>query len=303
METSLKSAPVWVVPEGPEVASVAVLGSAASHSLREADRPSPAKQAIPSATTREYRIPNLARACQVLRLFASSDDPFSSSAVARRLKMPRTTVLRILHTLAAERFLQRRGFDFLASPELRTGLRSMADTALCAAAVPVLNEISQLTGETACLALLSGEKAVVVETCDSAGASPVAGGMGAPMDLHCSAFGKAFLAFGPQASLERVQGRAPLRARTRRTLTTAEELAAECGRIVRQGYALDDEEYDEGMRCLAAPVWGSGGVLAAAIGVSASAATFAERRVSDVAAVLLQAARKLSGTLGQQTNR
>ena len=214
--------------------------------------------------------------------------------------MPRTTVLRILHTLAAERFLQRRGFDFVASPELRMGLRSISDAALCAAAVPVLNEISQLTGETACLALLAGDKAVVVETCDSAGAPRVGGGTGAPMELHCSAFGKAFLAFGPRTSLEKVLDGAPLRARTRRTPTTAEALGAECSRIVRQGYALDDEEYEEGVRCLAAPVWASGNVLAAAIGVSASAATLTDQRVSDVSAVLLQAAKKLSGSLGQQ---
>ncbi len=296
METSLKSAPVWIVPEGPQVASVAALGSAASHSSRGADHPSPAKRAIPGVTTREYRIPNLARACQVLRLFASSEDPLSSSAVARRLKMPRTTVLRILHTLAAERFLQRRGFDFVANPELHTGLRSRAETALCAAAVPVLNDIAQLTGETACLALLAGDKALVVETCDSAGVPRVGNGTGVAMDLHCSAFGKVFLAFGPRASLNRILGSAPLQARTPRTLATAEGLAAECSWIVRQGYAVDNEEYEEGVRCLAAPVWANGSVLAAAIGVSAPAATFTEQRVSDVAVLVLQAAKKLSGT-------
>jgi IclR family acetate operon transcriptional repressor len=226
-----------------------------------------------------------------LRLFAASDDYLSSSAVARRLKMPRTTVLRILHTLAAERLLQRRGFDFTASPELRTGLRSMADTAVRAAAAPVLKELSQITGETAYLALPTGDKAAVVES------SGVGGGMRAPMDLHCSAFGKAFLAFGPRAGLEKVLGSAPLQARTRRTLTTAEALGTECGRIVRQGYATDDEESEEGVRSLAAPVWASGGVLTAAIGVSASAATFTEQRVSDVAVLVVQAAKKLAGTL------
>lgn len=302
METTLKSAPLWIVPEGPGIPNVSALGSATSPSLRRADHPSPAKQASPGVTTREYRIPNLARACQILRLFASSDDHLSSSAVARRLRMPRTTVLRILHTLAAEMFLQRRGFGFTASPELRTGLRSIADTALRVAAVPVLNELSHVAGETAYLALLAGDKAVVVEACDSAGAPRVGSGTGTPMELHCSAFGKAFLAFGPRACLERVLGDAPLQARTRQTLTTAEALGAECGRIVRQGYALDNEEHEAGVRCLAAPVWASGNVLAAAIGVSASAATFAGQRVSDVAVLVLQAAKELTGTLAQPTS-
>jgi IclR family acetate operon transcriptional repressor len=66
---------------------------------------------------------------------------------------------------------------------------------------------------------------------------------------------------------------------------------------------LDDEEYEEGVRCLAAPVWGSGGVLAAAVGVSASAATLTGPRVSDVAVLVLQAANKLVGTVVQQTSK
>ncbi len=300
METTLKSAPVWIVQEGPGVPNVTELGNSTGASLR--GTPSPVTRVTPGAGPREYRIPNLARACQVLRLFASSGDYLSSSSVARQLKMPRTTVLRILHTLAAEKFLQRRGFDFTASLELRTGLRSIADTALCAAAVPVLNEISQLTGETACLALLAGDKVAVVETCDIPYASRAGSGFGASMDLHCSAFGKVFLAMGPRAHLGTVLAGAPLQARTPRTLTTAEALAAECSRIARQGYALDNEEYDEGVRCLAAPVWGSGGVLAAAIGVSASAATFTEQRAADVAPLVLQAAKKLTATVAQRTS-
>ena len=299
METTLKSAPLWIVPEGP---NAAVLGNATNDSLRVAEQPSPVKRVIPAMATREYRIPNLARACQILRLFAASSDPLSSSAVARRLKMPRTTVLRILHTLSAEKFLQRRGFDFTASPELRTGLRSMADAHLCSAAEPVLNELSQLTGETACLALLAGDKVVVAEICGSPGGSRASGGSGAPMDLHCSAFGKVFLAFGPRALLGMALGNAPLPARTRRTLTTAEALGAECARIVRQGYAMDDEECEEGVRCLAAPVWAGAGVLAAVMGVSASAVTFTEQRASDIAAIVLQAAKKLAATLAQRTS-
>jgi DNA-binding IclR family transcriptional regulator len=297
METTLKSASLWSIPGGPGAPNVATMGSATSHALRGNDQLAPAKRASPGVATREYRIPNLARACQVLRLFASSDDHLSSSAVARRLKMPRTTVLRILHTLAAERLLQRRGFDFAASTELRTGLRSMADNAVRSAAVPVLNELSQMTGESAHLALLAGDKAVVVEACDSPNSSRARDWTRTPVDLHCSAVGKVFLAFGPQPCLETTLS-APLLARTRRTITAAEALRAECARVVRQGYALDSEEYEEGVRCLAAPVWGSGGVLVGAIGVSASTSALAEPRISEIAAQVLLAAKKLAGSLG-----
>jgi DNA-binding IclR family transcriptional regulator len=295
METILKSAPLWSVPDGTGVPNLATMGTATSHTLRGNDRP---VRVVPGSTTREYRIPNLARACQVLRLFAASDDQLSSSAVARKLKMPRTTVLRILHTLAAERFLQRRGFDFAASVELRTGLRSMADTSVRSASVPVLNELSQITGESAHLALLAGDKAVVVESSESQNPSRSSSWLRAPLDLHCSAIGKVFLATGSQPCLEKVLAGSPLQPRTRRTITNAEALRAECARIVKQGYAVDNEEYEDGMRCLAAPVWGRGGVLIGAIGISASAATLVEPRISDVASQVAQAANRLSGILG-----
>ena len=172
METTLKPATTWRVPEPTGIPVRTNTGSEGQQTLRVASREVPTKQAMPKGT-REYRIPNLARACQILRLFASTEDKLSSSAVARKLKMPRTTVLRILHTLAAERFLQRRGFDFTASTELRTGLRSLDENVVRMAAIPVLEDLSRITGESAHLALFSGPKAVVVETCEEIGRAHV----------------------------------------------------------------------------------------------------------------------------------
>jgi len=292
METTLKSAPLWSVPEHAAV-SVGVSVVPASQAQRAIEHEFP-KKALPTGT-REYRIPNLARACQVLRLFASSEEHLSSSAVARKLKMPRTTVLRILHTLAAERMLQRRGFDFTASTELRTGLRSMADNAVRAAAMPIMEELSQITGESTHLALFSGQKAIVVETCE--GPNTCAGAWTRkPVELHGSAVGKVLLAFGPDSQLDTLLT-APLTALTRRTLVSAEALKAECARVARQGYAVDNEENEEGTRSVAAPVWRAGGVLVGAIGVSGAVTALAEPRLNDIAAQVAQAAKRLSNTL------
>lgn len=292
METTLKSAPLWSVPEHAAV-SVGASVVTASQAPCAVERESP-KKALQMGT-REYRIPNLARACQVLRLFATSEDHLSSSAVARKLKMPRTTVLRILHTLAAERFLQRRGFDFTASTELRTGLRSMADNAIRATAVPVMEELSQITGESTHLALFSAHTAVVVETCE--GPNTCAGAWTRkPIELHASAVGKVLLAFGSASELETLLA-GPLTALTRRTLTSADALKTECGRVARQGYAVDNEENEESTRCVAAPVWRAG-VLVGAIGVSGAVTSLAEPRLNDIAVQVVQAAKRLSNSLG-----
>jgi len=89
--------------------------------------------------------------------------------------------------------------------------------------------------------------------------------------------------------------------RTPKTLTTRAALEAECADIRRQGYALDNEEYHLGVRCLAAPVFDASGAVAAAIGITASVTTFPKRRISEVASHVLRAADELTKQIGGQT--
>ena len=73
-----------------------------------------------------YRIPSLARACEALELFVEAESPLSSSEVARRLSMPRTTALRILMTLCEQGLLSRSGNDFEPGGALfRLGIRAL----------------------------------------------------------------------------------------------------------------------------------------------------------------------------------
>ena len=110
---------------------------------------------------------------------------------------------------------------------------------------------------------LSGTDALVLEVCEGPRLVRIAQNAGSRLDLHCSAAGKILLTFAlrPQLPTLVAQG---LPVRTPHTLTTLPDLEAEIGRILGLGYAVDDEECYEGVRCLAAPVWdASGGTRAA----------------------------------------
>ena len=75
----------------------------------------------------QYRIPSLARACEMLELFVDSEEPLTSSEVARRMRVPRTTALRILMTLCEQGLLSRHGNGFMPGSKLfRLGIRALS---------------------------------------------------------------------------------------------------------------------------------------------------------------------------------
>lgn len=252
----------------------------------------------------KYEIPNLARACQVLKMFAGSDESLGASEVARRMSMPRTTALRVLCTLADAGLLARHGVEFRAGNELLyLGLRALGSSRVRELALPVLHDLSVNAGETSHVALLAGDRSLIAAVCDSPNPVHAASRAGTLADLHASATGKIFLAFAIRDGLRSFLSGVRLTGRTPTTLTTIDALELECARITRQGFAVDNEEYHPGVRCLAAPVWDAEGNLAAAIGITASIVTFPRKRVADVSQKVLRAARELSTALGHRTTR
>ena len=245
-----------------------------------------------------YRIPSLARACEALELFVEAESPLSSSEVARRLSMPRTTALRILMTLCEQGLLARSGNDFEPGGALfRLGIRALSAQRLRRFAIPILQRLAADLRETTQLFTLSGADALVLEVAEGPRLVRIAQGAGAHVDLHASAGGKVLLAFALRSRLSDLVA-AGLPGRTPNTLTTLAELEAETSRIHGLGYAVDDEECYEGVRCLAAPVWDATGGTRAALGVIASASTFTRRQNAEFAQHVVAAARELSDAMG-----
>jgi DNA-binding IclR family transcriptional regulator len=245
-----------------------------------------------------YRIPSLARACEILEIFVESDAALSSSEVARRVRIPRTTALRILMTLCEQGLLSRRGNDFEAGGALfRLGIRALNAQRLRRFAVPILQRLAGELRETAQLVTLSGTDAVILDVAEGPRLVRIAQAAGAVLDLHATAAGKVFVAHALRPQLAALVAHG-LPVRTPNTLTTLADLDAEATRIQGLGYAVDDEECDEGVRGLAAPVWDASGSNRAAIAVIASASTFTRRQNVEFAQRVVEAARELSAAMG-----
>jgi IclR family acetate operon transcriptional repressor len=155
------------------------------------------------------------------------------------------------------------------------------------------------TGETAHLAVREGREVFFIDHHASGDQGViVAGQTGKLMPLHCTAHGKALLADFRLAELKSLYGTAPLERYTARTSVSLSELAEACAKVHVDGYAIDDGEYLEDVRCVAAPVRDRGGLVIGSIGVSAPTIRMAEGRVAGLAQHVCDTARHINALLG-----
>lgn len=160
-----------------------------------------------------------------------------------------------------------------------------------------LQQLAEVTGETAHIGVLDEVACVYVDKVDSAQSVRMYSKVGARSPLHSSGIGKALLSAAPTGVFDRVCA-AGLPSRTERTITDPQELRQEMQAIRDRGYAIDDVENEEGIRCVAAPVRGSDGVALAAVSVAGPATRLTMADVPRIATHVMKAADELAQLVG-----
>lgn len=248
---------------------------------------------------RTYSIPNLGNACRLLRFMTDQKAPLNITQLASALRLPRTSCLRIVHTLVAEGFLREQGGGYLLGGGLiALGLKALQDLDLYNQSTAILAELTEKTGETSHIAVWNDGRALILNVCDSPHPLRAASRPGTRAYANCSATGKILLAFN---HLDRLEERLPPSQRMAcapSSIMDTEALKLELRRVMALGYALDDEEYHPGVRCLAAPVRNAVGEVCAAIGITASALRFPASRNAEIGRLVIDAANALSTQLG-----
>ena len=246
-----------------------------------------------------YSIPNLGNACRVLRHVADQKDALNVTQLAQSLKLPRTTCLRIVHTLVAEGLLREHNNGYILGGGLiPLGLRALQDLDLYAQSSAVLKKLTDETGETTHLAIWSDHRALILNVCDSPHPLRASSRPGTQAFGNCSATGKILLAFNHLATLSEVLPPEHRHACTSHSIVDTEALRLELNKVLALGYALDNEEYHDGVRCIAAPVRNARGEVCAAIGLTAALTRFPVENIPDMARRVCAAAAELSGQLG-----
>jgi len=246
-----------------------------------------------------YVIPNLRNACRILKLIGASAEPLSVADIARQLKLPVTTTMRIMATLQLEGYAKKVDGRFVLGPLLIfLGNASLSGTEIRAMALPVLQKLTGDTVETSHLAIPCEGRSLIVAVQDSPHPLRAASRPGYLAELYCSSTGKALLAFAHYHRLAEMLEREPLVKRTPHTLIRLAEVKREVELTRKRGYAVDDEEYHLGVRCLAAPVYSSDDTVVGAIGITAAAVRFPREDIEKMSKLVLAAAQELSLQLG-----
>lgn len=227
-----------------------------------------------------------------------SADPVPLGQLTDLLGIDRSSVFRLANTLRRRGFLTNPigGRDYILGPSIwrlsRKYGRSSVLTTFCHQHVKML---ALKTGETAHLAVREGDKALFIDHHTSSSQMIVVSGQtGESVPLYCTAHGKALLADCGLEDLKSIFGRARFEAYTPQTITSIKELAKACTKIKAQGFAVDDGEMIEGVRCLAAPIRDQDGAVVASIGISAPLARFPQARNRIFARQVCDVAKQIS---------
>lgn len=250
---------------------------------------------------------SLRRALSLLRALhrpTAAGVGLSLAELADALQMNKSTLLRLLRPL--------RDFDLVTqTPDGRyrigVGAVALGDSYLAGldlrtAARPTLERLVEKTGETVHLLVHSRGEVVYVDKVEGPSTVRMASRVGDRMPCYCTASGKVFLAFLVPSPVEDVIARG-LVARTPNTITSGAKLKAELKRIRELGYGVDDVENEPEIRCVATPVFGHDGEVAAAISISGPDSRIVASRVPDLGQQAMAAAHEVSLALGAATER
>jgi len=249
----------------------------------------------------EYRIPSIANTCAIFQLLTASRKAMTTSAIAKELELPRTSVFRIMKTLEVEGMVRSIGKSYVMGHRLiNLGLQVVSQIPERNLCVPILHALTEKTQESTHFAILSGSNALLIEVCDSPHALRVASRPGTLADMHCSSSGKIMLAYSTPEARDNLLGRIKFVKRTEKTHTSKESLLPELDEIRRLGYAVDDVEYHDHVRCLGAPVFNALNQVVGVIGMTAARSRFPKTRIPEVSKKVIAAANELSQKLGHQ---
>lgn len=187
------------------------------------------------------------------------------------LKINKSTTFRILNTLVTHRFViknQENSKYRLGFACLELSNSALQSTNIRDSAHNFLIELRNSTTETVNLVILDEGMGVYIDRIESVHRIRMVSSIGTREVLHCTGVGKALLAYLPELELDNIINKHGLEKKTKNTITDKDELKKHLNLIKAQGYSIDDEEGEEGIKCVGAPIFDNDGKVIASISVS-----------------------------------
>ena len=252
-----------------------------------------------------YVINSIIRASNILRCFSGEKTHFKISQIAHQLQLDRSTTYRILLSLEKCGFVEKdkkTGEYSLGVATFETGNTYLRRMDFIQISKPIMAGLALEVQETVHLAVLSDTEIVYVDKVDSPRTLGVMSKIGQRAPVYCTALGKVLLAHQPNDELSRIVQQIKLKPFTRNTISSKKKLVEELRKIRKQGYALDQKEYEQDVECIGAPIRNHLGNTIAAISISGPQRKINTPQEKQFIGHVVKAAAAVSSKMGYMEN-
>ncbi len=250
----------------------------------------------------EYIIQAVSHALDLLEQFHDDVDELGVTELSKRLKLHKNNVFRLLATLESRGYIEQNR----ATENYRLGLKSLElgqtfikQMGLLRQAKPILDRLVKDCKETSYVAIFKEGFVVYLDVVETDLTVRVVSRVGSRLPAYCTAAGKIHLAFMSDEEVDAILPTREMKAYTPNTITDREVLKKELRQIAEQGFAIDNEELDPGVRCVAGPIRDYTRRIVGAVSVSGPSMRFPDERIEkELIPLVAQAAEDLSARLG-----
>jgi len=246
------------------------------------------------------KVKSLIRAIRILESFGKKEK-MGITEISRKLGLPKSSTYDIVNTLLLEGILEREDESnkyYLGLRLFELGNRARANLEIRRVATPFLRNLNNLFDETTHLTVLDNDEVLYIECFESTKRLRTYSVIGVRAPLHCTAVGKAIMAFLPENEIMRIIRDKGLEKFTENTITDKEELLLELKRVRECGYSVDNMEHEVGVKCVGAAIHNHTGKVFASISVSGPSQRLKIEEIPEIADSVVSAAREISRKLG-----
>lgn len=246
-------------------------------------------------------IGSVIKAIEVLKVLSESEDGLGVTEISNKLNYRVSATYHLVNTLKQCSIIEqdndtkkyRIGFELYRISSMAKSQNSLANIAQ-----PHLDQLKEEIDETTNLVVLDGNCIVYIAQSESTNLLKMFTQLGAKIPFYCTGAGKVLLAYLPEDVQDYNISKTVLKRYTKNTLITAKALKREFEVIRAQGYAFDNEEREEGVTCIAAPVFDSYSKVIAAISISGPTSRLKEKDMDNIVNNVIETAREISFSLG-----
>ncbi|HZG60084.1 MAG TPA: IclR family transcriptional regulator [Anoxybacillus sp.] len=250
---------------------------------------------------RENMVKSVSRALDIINIVSSEKNGLGVTEIAKQMDINKSSVYRILSTLVQYGYMEqdeetsryKLGYKFL---ELSSKLLESID--LRKEAKPYLQELEKETNEVIHLVVYDQGEVIYIEKLEGTETLRMHSKVGKRAPMHCTAVGKAILAHLPSNVVLDILKRKGMPRHTDKTITDQDEFLKELAQVKQKGYALDLEENEYGIRCIAVPIFDHLGKVIAAVSVSGPTIRMTDERIEQLQARMRQIGKQISARLG-----